>query len=256
MNINAKAFTQFSQRLRKIRTEGADKILAYMERTKIIDYIEASGGGAALDDFISYCYGIATKYGEASGALSAEMYDAIAQLSGKVLPPAVPAPTPTIGEIGKTVNGVLKQSKRADMVANAIGRQIKKVGAETMVRNAARDGAQFAWIPQGDTCAFCVMLASNGWQRARADDHAEHIHANCDCEYCVRFDSDTKVGGYDPGKYKAMYDEAEGDNWEEKLNSMRREAYAKNSEDINAQKRDAYEKRQERESSQAEEIRT
>ena len=35
-----------------------------------------------------------------------------------------------------------------------------------MLKNALRDGAEFAWVPNGDTCAFCMTLASRGWQRA------------------------------------------------------------------------------------------
>ena len=50
-----------------------------------------------------------------------------------------------------------------------------------------------------------------------------------------------------------MYENAEGSTPKDKINAMRREFYAENSDEINAQKRDAYEKRKERESSAAEE---
>jgi hypothetical protein len=51
-----------------------------------------------------------------------------------------------------------------------------------------------------------------------------------------------------------MYDSAEGDTEEEKLNYMRRQAYATNKERINEQKRTAYEKHKELDDSEAEEI--
>jgi hypothetical protein len=52
-----------------------------------------------------------------------------------------------------------------------------------------------------------------------------------------------------------MYDDADpGGSRKDKLNAMRRDAYAENKEEINAQKRSAYEKRKERNSSEAEEI--
>ena len=162
------------------------------------------------------------------------------------------APTPSYSEIAKTVNGVRKQSRNPNTMADAIGRQVKKVGADTMLSNAKRDHAQYAWIPQGETCAFCIMIASRGWESSNYG--VEHLHANCDCEYCVRFDNKTTVAGYDPDKYREIYDNAEGSNYEEKLNSMRRDFYAENSEEINAQKRDNYEKRKEREADTAEEI--
>ena len=100
------------------------------------------------------------------------------------------------------------------------------------MNNALRDGAQWAWIPSGDTCAFCIALASRGWQKASKkalkNGHAEHIHANCDCTYAVRFDNNLEVEGYDPKEYQKMYYGAEGRTPEEKINSMRRMFYAEN----------------------------
>lgn len=102
----------------------------------------------------------------------------------------------------------------------------KQVGADTTLKNALRDGAQFAWIPSGDTCAFCITLASRGWQnvskKTLRNGHAEHIHAHCDCQYAVRFDKNSNVEGYDPDKYLDMYYSAEGKNPKEKINSLRR----------------------------------
>ena len=103
-------------------------------------------------------------------------------------------------------------------------------GADTTLKNALRDGAQFAWIPSGETCAFCLTLASNGWQyaskKAIKGGHAEHIHSNCDCQYCISFNGKTDVAGYNPDKYYDMYHGAEGRTPKDKINAMRREAYA------------------------------
>ena len=101
-------------------------------------------------------------------------------------------------------------------------------------------------MPHGDTCPFCITLASNGWQpaskKALKGDHAQHIHAHCDCEYAIRFDSRTTVAGYDPDKYLAQYQAAGGD-----INAMRRAQYARDRDAINAQKRAAYAARRLRE---------
>lgn len=139
------------------------------------------------------------------------------------------ADLPNYDEVAKSVNGAKKQSEK--LIPSAVGRKVKQVGADTTLKNAMRDGAQFAWIPSGDTCAFCLMLASRGWQymskKALKNGHAEHIHANCDCQYAVRFDGKSTVQGYDPDKYLEMYESADGETWEEKVNSMRRIAYAR-----------------------------
>jgi len=158
-------------------------------------------------EIIDYAYAVVNKYGEGSSSLVCEYYDALSDLSDVYVPPAVPA-EPDYGDIAKAVNGTLKH-RNIDLVANAIGRQVKLVGVDTLAKNAIRDGAEWAWIPSGDTCAFCIMLASRGWQRASKKalrhGHAEHVHANCDCTYAVRFDSNTDVEGYDPQKYLDMY---------------------------------------------------
>ena len=83
-----------------------------------------------------------------------------------------------------------------------VSRLVKRAGADTTLKNAVRDGAEWAWVPHGDTCPFCITLASNGWQKASSKvlkgGHADHIHANCDCEFAIRFDHNTTVAGAYP----------------------------------------------------------
>lgn len=214
-------------------------------------------GNIPREDLIDFAYALVTKYGEGATAAACEFYDALARAQNANVPPAEPAQTATIEEVGKTVNGVLKQSENEEVLSGAVGRLVKQAGQDTTLQNALRDGAEFAWIPSGDTCAFCITLASRGWQYASKDaikgGHAEHIHSHCDCAYCIRFDSSLNVQGYDPKKYERMYYDADGFAPEDKINSMRREFYAENKEAINAQKRDAYQKRKELNSSKAEE---
>lgn len=232
MKISIDDWMNFTRKLSKLNAEASELVQ---------DYAVENG----LDDpeLLDYAYGVVLRYGEASAALSAEMYDEIARLEGKILPDAEVAETPTKNEVAKAVNGT-KKTGNPKNVGNAVGRLVKRTGADTMLKNAARDGAQFAWIPSGDTCPFCLMLASNGWQymskKALKNGHAEHIHANCDCTYCIRFDKNFQVEGYDPDKYLEMYYAADGATIEEKANSIRRQMYAQNKDKINAQKRANY----------------
>lgn len=197
----------------------------------------ASGrwGGVGLaniprDELIEFAYALATKYGEGSAALACEYYDAMAELSGVYLPAAVPAETATYGETAKALNGALKFTEDAAYISNVVGRLVKQAGQDTTLQNSLRDGAQFAWIPAGETCAFCLTLASRGWQyaskKAIKGGHAEHIHSNCDCAYAIRFNEKTNVEGYDPDRYLRMYRHADGSTPQERINSMRRAAYA------------------------------
>lgn len=248
MYISADDWKKYIDRLSAINEKAGALMKKYIERHGLED----------TKALIDYAYLIATVYSEASAALSAAMYDAIAEVSGKYLPAAEMAATPEYGEVAKAINGTIKQSSNAELISSSISRLVKRTGADTTLLNAQRDGAQFAWIPSGDTCAFCIAIASRGWQYVSKtllrNGHAEHIHGNCDCTYAIRFDSNSGVRGYDPEVYEEMYYDADGRTPQDRINSMRRKFYAENKEKINAQKRSAYEKSKELESSAAEEV--
>ena len=251
MEITDSFWKGYISKLRKVNDEAANWVRKYLE-TRGIPTAQSE-----INALIDYANAICTKYSEASATLAAEMYDALAELSGKVLPPALPAAAPEMSEVAKAIVGTMKTGNE-EIIAAAVGRLVKRTGVDTTMQNALRDGAEWAWIPSGMTCAFCITLASRGWQRASKKaikgGHAEHIHANCDCTYAVRFDPFTDVEGYDPKEYLDMYEDADGRKPKDKINAMRREFYDQNKDEINAQKRDNYEKRQERESSAAEEM--
>lgn len=226
MRITATAWAAYTQQLAKLNKK-AGQLMA--------DYIAAHGTGDT-DALIAYAHALVTKYGEGSAELACQMYDALAAAARAGVPAAEPAQMAAYSEVARMV-----QATKASLpqIQQGVSRLVKRAGADTTLKNALRDGAEFAWIPQGDTCAFCLTLASRGWQKASQaaikGGHAEHIHANCDCEYAIRFDGRSTVAGYDPDKYLRQYRAAGSD-----VNALRRVNYAKNRERINAQKRAAY----------------
>lgn len=229
MTVTLEEWTRYRDLLAKLSNKAAE------EFRNAVWGANGRWGGVGLaniprDELIEYAYGLVTKYGEGTAALACEYYDALAELSGVSLAPAIPAETASIGEVGKALNGAMKFSQTEEYLSNVVGRLVKQAGQDTTLQNALRDGAQFAWIPKGDTCAFCLTLASRGWQyaskKAIKGGHAEHIHSNCDCAYSIRFKESDNVEGYDPDKYLSMYRHADGRTSKDKINAMRREAYA------------------------------
>ena len=230
MRITATAWAAYTQQLAKLNKK-AGQLMA--------DYI-AAHGTRDTDALIAYAHALVTKYGEGSAELACQMYDALATAARAGVPAAEPAEPASYGEIARMVQATKASPPQ---MQRGVSRLVKRAGADTTLKNALRDGAEFAWVPQGDTCAFCLTLASRGWQKASQaaikGGHAEHIHANCDCEYAIRFDGRSTVAGYDPDKYLRQYRAAGSD-----VNALRRVNYAKNRERINAQKRAAYALRQ------------
>lgn len=257
MEISRKDWNGYVKRLSKLNNKAAEEMAKFIERNGVED----------VRALIDYAYGLATKYGEASAALSAEMYDVIALMEKQMLPAAEMAATASYGDVAKTIQGIMKTSVNTDQLSGAVGRLVKQAGADTTLKNAVRDRAEYAWIPAGDTCAFCIALAANGWQpmseKKLGGGHAEHIHANCDCTYAVRFSKSSGVAGYDPEKYYDEYMSADTSSRgygsvnndrdvtkrdyqslsTARINGIRRAEYAKNKDMINAQKRAAYAER-------------
>lgn len=203
-------------------------------------------GAIPREDLVDYAYALVTKYSEGSTELACQMYDKMAALSGKKLPPAEPSETASYWDVNRSLTSAIQRSSNQEYVSSTLSRFVKQASQDTTLKNAKRDRAEFAWVPSGDPCPFCIAIASNGWRTAssKSSTHAEHIHNNCNCAYMVRFDSSTEVEGYDPDKYLEQYKDAEGKSSKEKINSMRRMQYQENKDRINEQKREAYAERQ------------
>ena len=218
MKITSNQYSKFQN----LMVQASDKA-----KEEMLSWIRSKGGykNVEFDDAIKTAYALATKYGEATASLSALMYDSIAEKSGASVPPAEVAPTVSLDEVKKTIYGASSFSQDDEYIAGTVGRMTKQAGADTTLKNAKRDGAEFAWVTSGDSCAYCELLSNFGWQHASAKtikgDHAEHIHANCQCQFVIRFDHDTTVEGYNPNP--DFYNSVSGKTIEEKASNLRRE---------------------------------
>ena len=182
----------------------------------MLEWLESHGGyeNIRIDALVDYAYALATKYGEGSASLAAQMYDDTARVSKVNVPSAEVAETASYRDIDRAIYAVTENLTTNERVASIVGRAVKQAGADTTMKNAIRDGAEFAWIPSGDGCPYCITIAANGWKKATKGtlegNHASHIHPNCMCEFAIRFDGKSNVKGYDPKIYKDIYDKAEG----------------------------------------------
>lgn len=277
MTVSEESWVAYIERLRAVSDKAANE---FLETYKRVANPLSEAGRKALT---WKAFVVGRDYGEAAAELACEMYDSMVVAEGMSMgrpagwiEPAVPANTATIDEAAKTVNGVLKISQNPVELAGAVSRLVKMASVDTVLQNVERDedkGAQFAWIPHGDTCPFCIALASRGWRKSTAEamrnGHAEHIHSNCDCTYGVRFNGKTKYKGYDSEKYLKQYDDARKkiNVFEDKkrshpeakkggkqesiktINAMRREQYRNmpeaEKEALKARKRELYAERKE-----------
>lgn len=93
-----------------------------------------------------------------------------------------------------------------DMAAD----QTRRMANRTMTRNAERDGYGWARVPVGDTCGWCLMLASRGFaygSERSAGGEGNKYHDGCNCEVIPGFPG-IEVEGYDPDALYDVYDAA------------------------------------------------
>ena len=215
--ITEKSWQHYANQLGKLKGKAAELMRRWIEKNGTND----------RQAMIEYAKALIDRYGEAAAELAAQNVEQMAAASGKKIAAARVAPTVGYDILAPAINGALKQG--VAVVPQIVDRMVKQTAADTTLQNAVQYEAEWAWIPDGESCAYCIMLASQGWTRASRKvlngGHAEHIHANCDCEFAIRFDRKSGVKGYDPDKYKRQYENAEGDNWRDKLNSIRRDQY-------------------------------
>lgn len=118
---------------------------------------------AARDALIEQGTQLAERYGEAAVGLAADFFEAATGL------PATPADV----DLAEQVEGSARwaagdlfagnPSAAQKKFTGAMQRHAMQPGRDTLFDGAHKRGVLFARIPQGDTCAWCLMLASRGF---------------------------------------------------------------------------------------------
>lgn len=188
------------------------------------DYLNKNGA-EDMEAVIAYAYALSTRYGYAIAELACQMYEAMAEAEGVDVDPAEMADEISAEEVAQQVTGVVQ--KGLALLPIVVARLVKLRGADTTLKNAIRDGCEYQWVALGDTCAFCLAIASEGWKKATADayknGHARHIHGNCDCQFMTRHKPITELDDYDPNIYRDMLDKAApGESKGNKIRALRK----------------------------------
>lgn len=211
--ITEKSWAHYANQLGKLKGTAAELMRRWIEKHGTND----------RQAMIEYAKALIDRYGEAAAELAAQNVEQMAAASGKKIAAARVAPTVGYDIVAPAVNGALKQG--VAVVPQIVDRMVKQAAADTTLQNAVQYEAEWAWIPDGESCPYCIMLASKGWTRASRKvlngGHAEHIHANCDCEFAIRFDKKSGVKGYNSDYYEQIFNDAKGATWRDKLKSIR-----------------------------------
>lgn len=105
------------------------------------------------------------------------------------------------GMAAKLVSGAQDVGAFAAALADRVSYEVKRQSADTVADNMSRDPFKPRWarVPSGgETCGWCMMLASNGYHYSSQSvaEARSHWHANCDCQVVPVF-GEGSVEGYD-----------------------------------------------------------
>lgn len=123
-------------------------------------------------------------------------------------------------------SGPSPEDRVANDVAQLARDETRRRANETMIHNVQRDshvGVRYARVPMGDSCEFCIMLASRGfvYHTKKTAGEFNHFHSDCRCkvvpgfpeiEFYVKNNTvvsrarGPSVEGYDPDEYKRQWD--------------------------------------------------
>ena len=164
------------------------------------------------DELITIMQAVVERYAAAAAVSAADWYEVLRALEANLpeyLVQLAPAISPAAVEAKvRAVAGPLWVEDGADQVSAAltgmVDRIVKAAGRDTITLAAENDPARprFARIPSGtETCAFCRMLASRGFDYSslKAAGADRKFHAHCDCMIVPSWSAKTpRIDGYDP----------------------------------------------------------
>lgn len=191
----------------------------FMKIWTLLDFNDLEFSKMMLLDLLP---GMVDKYGSAAAEAAAEMYEAVclAELGKYVEAELSGADQRKVRNAVYYASSLMAKGEHQKAFATlrkALDYHVKNPARKTVEKNARRDGARWARVPQGaETCEFCTMLASRGFvyysEETAGGDHG--YHTDCDCLPVPSFKAETVVPDYDPEYYFQLYQQMEDkDKW-------------------------------------------
>lgn len=173
----------------------------------------------SIDETIQLMSAVGEKYGMLGSELGAQWYDLCSNLANVDVEPAELKPVDTEATTKRAAwyleNSTSSTQAFANYLHNVIQESIRSTGSDNLWRDYMRGVVDGRWarVPVGDTCAFCLMLASQGaWyvsEQSALGKEAGHYHDGCDCIAVYHADPESIPGYSRLIQYKEMYYDAE-----------------------------------------------
>ena len=195
----------------------------FLEAVKEVDFDDPEKARQQLQERVQ---GLVDWYGLAAKELGAQWFEYCEELATRANPSQLVGDTGRYSTksdvdalIDRAASGEIDEQKLVELLQGVVVEQTKRRArseiesriSEKMQAEGGRGGVKYGYsrVPVGDSCAYCIMLASRDFdywtkQSARAADHP-----GCDC-VIVPFHEASTVDGYEDklASYKQQYSDA------------------------------------------------
>lgn len=174
----------------------------------------------ALELLVEFLSALTDEYGPISATLAADYYESLRAVSvgtNFTARPTLPDLAERIdgtarwlvgemidpADVGKPAATLKVVDAKPSALAGAAQKYVQEYGRRTIIDNVGRDETRPLWarVPAGETCAFCLMLASRGavYTSERDAGGLGHVfHDECDCQPTVTWGGGWADLPYDP----------------------------------------------------------
>lgn len=197
-------------------------VASQLKQAAVDEFASRIHDGMSVEDVTQTAVRIAEKYSMLGCELGAQWYDLCSELAGLDVDPAM---LPDIDEDGIRAGAESAASRVSaggnpapawnTFLENQVMASIRETGYANLWRDYRRGLAGGRWtrVPVGETCAWCIMLASQGaWylsEQSALGSEPGHYHSDCDCVAVFHADANDISGYTDLMTYKQMYYDAE-----------------------------------------------
>lgn len=195
---------------------------ALAERIAQVDFSDLT---AAANELVEVMEAYCGYSADAAAQIAAAFYNGMSMLQTGFPYDAIPISAHVAEGTERATRGIFQRAVDGDipsMTTQLLMRldyETKRAAGQTVLDNVAGDPRKprYARVPDGgETCSFCIMLASRGFvYRSRATaGELNHYHAHCRCRIVPGFGSDPAAEGYDPDFWYRLYkDEGAAEEW-------------------------------------------
>lgn len=198
------------------------KVTNQLIQRAVDDFMALYRPTMSIDEVIEIAAQVATRYEVLGSELGAQWYDLCTRLANIEAEAAELRTTDgdNMRERARSALEVAPPDKPIDatfnyFLNNIVQDSIRATGSANLQRDYERGLVKGKWarVPVGDTCAWCLMLASQGaWyltKESAIGDNGGHYHDGCNCVAVYHADPDNIPNYSNLLKYKKMYYDAE-----------------------------------------------